>query len=142
MRIFPDSNVLIAAAVWPQSICGKFMVVLIEEQKHDLIIGEYVFQEVREKLRATFGIPQESIDRFEQWLRDGATAQPTPLALAPYRVTDLDDRVVLTAALNAKADILISNDTDLLVMAEMLHQVEGLIIIAPDVFFQARGTLW
>ena len=143
MKIFPDANVLVAAYLW-DGLCDKIIDTLFEQQRHDMVLSEWVLQETTNTLRADFGIPAHLIEEFILRLKAGPRSliQTTPLALAPYRVPDLDDRVVLTSALKAGADILISNDRDLLVFSETIKQAEGMLIIGPEPFWHAQGELW
>ena len=59
-------------------------------------------------------------------------AQPKPNAFPPIPVRDEDDQWVLASALAAKADVLVTGDTNLLDIAE---QVTGLTITDPRGFW-------
>ena len=144
MRIFPDANVLVAAFMWEEGVCAKILTALLDERKHDLIVGEWVLEEAKDTLRDRFEVPPTETNAFENVLTQGERSfrQETPLALSPYHVDDPDDAVVLAAALTADADVLITGDKALLNIAEAVRQAEGLLIIHPSQFWQEKGTLW
>ena len=89
-------------------------------------------------------MPWARIDEYERVLLkgEGTTWQETPLALSPYQVADPDDKVVLACALTADSDVLITGDKALLDVADQVRQTEGMLIIEPGAFWQAKGTLW
>ena len=144
MRIFPDANIFVAAFVWEEGICGEILRALLAEKKHDLILGDWVWDETAETLHEDFKVPLVKIAAFKERILGGArsTKQPTPLALSPYRVSDPDDAVVLSAALTARADVLVTGDRALLDLAEALKAAEGLLIIYPKEFLVAKGDVW
>ena len=144
MRVFPDANIFVAAFVWEDGICGQILRALLAEKKHDLILSDWVWDETAETLREDFKVPPAKISKFKERVLGQARSmqQPTPLALSPYRVSDPDDAVVLSSALTARADVLITGDQALLNLAEALKAAEGLLIIHPKVFLKAKGHLW
>ena len=144
MRIFPDANVWVAAFMWEKGVCGKIVQALLEEKQHDLIVGEWVLEEAKDTLHDDFSVPPALTSEFENLLCRGERSfrQETPLALSPYRVEDPDDAVVLASALTAEADVLVTGDKALLNLAEAIRQAEGLLIIHPATFWQAKGSLW
>ncbi len=111
---------------------------------HDLIVGEWVLEEAKDTLHDDFSVPPALTSEFENLLCRGERSfrQETPLALSPYRVEDPDDAVVLASALTAEADVLVTGDKALLNLAEAIRQAEGLLIIHPATFWQAKGSLW
>ena len=143
MRIFPDANVLVANYMW-DGVCAKIVDAIFLEQKHDLIVGAWVWEETKRTLYNAFGVPWALIDEYEdEFLKgEGTTWQETPLALSPYPVADPDDRVVLACALTAHSDVLITGDKALLAVTNQVRQTEGMLIIDPAQFWEAKGKLW
>jgi putative PIN family toxin of toxin-antitoxin system len=76
----------------------------------------------------------ESLSFFNE-----AIVVPTPRSLSVYSVRDPDDAVILSAAIRAKCDVLVTGDPDLLVIAP---EVRELSIISPRQFWelQKQGT--
>ena len=143
MKIFPDANVLVANFMW-DGVCAKIIDAIVLEKKHDLIVSAWVWEETRRTLHDTFSIPWALIDEYEEVLlgNEETVLQQTPLALSPCQVADPDDRVVLSSALTARSEVLVTGDKALLDVADQVRQTEGMLIITPAAFWQAKGTLW
>lgn len=143
MKIFPDANVLVANFMW-DGVCAKIVDVIFLEGKHDFVVSAWVWEETKRTLYETFSVPWTLIDEYETVLLkgEGTMWQETPLALSPYQVSDPDDRVVLACALTARSDVLVTGDKALLAVADQVRQTEGMLIIEPAQFWEAKGTLW
>jgi predicted nucleic acid-binding protein len=117
---------------------------LLSEGRHEIILSAWVLEETQNTLHNDFGVPWSIIQAFtaDLQLQPHAIEQPTPITLAPYHVADFDDRIVLTAALVAEVDVLVTGDKALQAVAEVVRQAEGLLIMTPGDFWRARGTLW
>ena len=137
MRTFPDANVLIAAHQWPNGKCAAILYYLLENKDHDLIIGEYVLAETKEKLLTRFRLSEDVVRNFEHKLRGGAEKpiQTTPTTPPAFYVRDRKDVWVLASALAAKADILLTGDKDLLVISDEVEKGTGMRIVSPGNFW-------
>jgi putative PIN family toxin of toxin-antitoxin system len=110
MRVFLDTNVLVAAFA-TRGICADlFRAVLLE---HDLITGEPVLREIHRVLVRKLKFPEPQTREIIRFLRDHAEVT-NPKKAASWPETDADDRWIVAAALEGKAEILVTGDKDLL----------------------------
>ena len=113
MRVFFDTNVLISAFA-ARGLCADLMRVVLAE--HELMTGEVNLNELRRVLRERFKAPVAQVDRVEAILRDHTIIEK-PAALLSLRVRDPDDAWVLASAVAGDAQLLVTGDQDLLVLA-------------------------
>jgi len=128
MRVFLDTNVLVAAFA-TRGICADlFRAVLLE---HDLITGEPVLQELNRVLLRKLKFPEAQTREIILFLRNQAeVAKPKKAAAWPE--SDADDRWIVAAAIEGKAEVLVTGDRDLL---EAKGQ-SGIRIVSPRGFWQ------
>lgn len=113
MRVFLDTNVLVSAFA-TRGLCADVLRHVLAE--HDLITGEVILVELRRVLRDRIKIPGHIITGIEQLLRDQIVV-PKPSEPHPLSIRDPDDRWVLASAVEGKADVIVTGDSDLLEMA-------------------------
>jgi len=123
LKIFPDTNVLFSALI-TSGLCADLLEHIIAE--HELIIGEPVLVELEQVLKRKLKTPDSKIQGTLSFLNSFPTT-PTPATLPPVEVRDPDDLLVLAAALNGNAELLVTGDQDLLV----LPPVRGIRIVSP-----------
>lgn len=114
MRVFPDTNVLVAAFA-TRGLCADVMRVVLTE--HQLITGELVLSELRKALGRRIKLPTATIDDILALLRDQEVV-PKPRKPSEVPVRDLDDRWILASAVVGRADVLVTGDRDLLDIAD------------------------
>ena len=132
MRVFLDTNVLISAFA-ARGLCADLMRLLLVE--HEVLTGEDNVVELRRVLTKRFKATAAQVDVIEQLLRD-QTVIPKPAALLSLKVRDPDDAWVLASAVVGGADLLVSGDQDLLVLANRAP----LPILSPrDAWSRLRG---
>jgi putative PIN family toxin of toxin-antitoxin system len=132
VRVFLDTNVLISAFA-ARGLCADLMRLLLAE--HELLTGEVNVVELRRVLTKRFKATAAQVDVIEQLLRD-QTVIPKPAALLSLKVRDPDDAWVLASAVAGGADLLVSGDQDLLVLANRAP----LPILSPrDAWSRLRG---
>ena len=132
MRVFLDTNVLISAFA-ARGLCADLMRLLLVE--HEVLTGEVNVVELRRVLTKRFKATAAQVDVIEQLLRD-QTVIPKPAALLSLKVRDPDDAWVLASAVVGGADLLVSGDQDLLVLANRAP----LPILSPrDAWSRLRG---
>jgi putative PIN family toxin of toxin-antitoxin system len=129
MRVFLDTNVLVSGFA-TRGLSADVVRLLLAE--HELLTGEVVLEETRRVLTEKFGVPDEKADQIDRLLRQ-RHVEPVPDADSPVEVRDPDDEVVLASAIAAGAEILITGDKDLLVVAD---RVESLRIMTPRTFWE------
>jgi uncharacterized protein len=132
VRVFLDTNVLISAFA-ARGLCADLMRLLLAE--HEVLTGEVNLVELRRVLSKRFKARAAQADVIEQLLRD-QTVIPKPAALLSLKVRDADDAWVLASAVAGGADLLVSGDQDLLVLANRAP----LPILSPrDAWSRLRG---
>lgn len=114
LRIVPDTNVLISALIVEGNEYR-----LIEKcfkRKILLITSADVLDEFKEvALRPKFGFTEEKVDDFVNALIEAAEVV-MPIERISGVCRDPDDNKLLEAALEGKADYIISGDKDLLIL--------------------------
>ena len=113
MKVFLDTNVLISAFTTRGLSPDLFRLLLAE---HELMTGEVNLVEFRRVLQQRFGVPDVEIGFAETLLRE-QTVVPEPKELPEFPLRDPDDLWVLASAVSGDADLLVTGDKDLLVVA-------------------------
>ncbi len=129
MKVFADTNFLISAFVSRGLSHDIFKLVIA---KHELILGEFVLNEFCEKMESKIKVPPSEIEEFVSFLRSFQVV-PIPPSGSTIRLRDEDDEWVLSSALAAKADVLITGDKDLLDVASEINQI---LILSPRGFWE------
>lgn len=114
MKVFLDTNVLISAFTARGLSAELFRYLLAE---HEILTGDVNVIELRRVLRVSFGATADQIASVEAQLRD-QTIVPKPASRPAVRVRDADDEWVLASALASEAEMLVTGDKDLLVVAK------------------------
>ena len=114
MKVFLDTNVLISAFA-ARGLCADLMRLLLAE--HEVLTGEVNLTELRRILVQRFKAPKAQADLVEDLLRDQSVV-PKPSVLLSLKVRDPDDAWVLASAVSGGAELLVTGDQDLLVLAD------------------------
>ena len=114
MRVFLDTNVLVAAFA-TRGLCADVARVVLAE--HQLITGEVVLTELLEVLDRRIKLPVATVDDILALLRDQEVV-PKPRKPSEVPVRDPDDRWILASAMAGRADVLVTGDHDLLDVAD------------------------
>ena len=133
MKVFPDTNVL-ASAFGTRGLCADVLRIILGE--HELVTGEVVLEELRGVLRRKFGVPAETVKEIESFLR-GYHVEPEPRQVPKIILRDRNDLLVVGSALNAKAEILITGDQEIL---DLIEKPEGLRIVNPREFWNLAAS--
>ena len=128
MRVFLDTNVLASAAA-TRGICADVLREVFAS--HELIISEQVVEELKWVLANKFGVPDDHLDEFV-WLLHQDTIVAKPSESAPVRLRDESDILIVSAALNAKADIFVMGDKEI----QNLGQIGPLQVLSPRQFWE------
>ena len=132
MRVFLDTNVLISAFA-ARGLCADLMRLVLAE--HEVMTGDVNLVELRRVLATRFKADTARVDAIEQLLRD-QTVVPKPAALLALKVRDADDAWVLASAVAGNAEMLVTGDQDLLVLARRAP----LPVLSPrDAWSRLRG---
>jgi uncharacterized protein len=132
VRLVLDTNVLIAAVI-ARGHCHE----LLEHVAfaHDLFTSEFILDEFQTKLAGKFRMPQSLVVAAVD-LQRSRMRIVEPAALPEPASRDSDDDQVLATALGAKADLLITGDSDLL----ELNAYAGIPIVAPAGFWAFEAS--
>jgi putative PIN family toxin of toxin-antitoxin system len=131
-RICLDSNVLVAAFI-SRGLCADLLKLVLSE--YELIVPEVVAEEVTRVLSTKLKASQAALSAVKAVL-DRCDVVPRGHGQSPIPVRDPDDERVLADAVAAGAEILVSGDQDLLIVAEQ----SPIRILSPRGFLAlARG---
>jgi len=114
VRVFLDTNVLVSAFA-TRGLCADLFRSVVAE--HELVLGEVVLEEFRRVLTIRFRMSKEQVRRIEAYLRSHEIV-PKPAERDPIKVRDEADRWVLASAHNARVDVVVTGDSDLLSVAD------------------------
>lgn len=114
MKVFLDTNVLISAFTARGLSAELFRYLLAE---HEVLTGEVNLVELRRVFRDRFGATAGQIAAVEAQLRD-QTIVPKPTVRPAVRIRDPDDGWVLGSPLAGGAEMLVTGDNDLFVVAK------------------------
>lgn len=128
MRVFLDTNVLASAAA-TRGLCADVLREVLAS--HELLISAQVLSELEHVLRIKFGVARDLVDDFIALMRqDTVLAEPGPLPTV--EIQDQDDLPILSAAISAGADVLLTGDKEIL----DIGQIEKLEILSPRQFWE------
>ncbi len=119
VRVVLDTNVYIAAALNPQSIIYK----IVEDSAAQYLAKYYtspeILQELQDKLESPkLGFSRADVVRWLSRLEDAITVIRPQQKVDVLTERDPDDNKILECALEAKADLIITADLDLLSLKE------------------------
>ena len=113
MRVFLDTNVLVAAFA-TRGLCADVVRVVLAE--HQLITAAVVLTELRAVLIRRIKLPHATVEDILALLRDQEVV-PKPPKPSDLPIRDRDDRWMLASAMAGRADVLVTGDRDLLDVA-------------------------
>ena len=113
MRVYPDTNVLVSA-VATRGLCADLFQAILSN--HELLIGETVLVELARVLARKLHLAPSTITEWDGFLRRQGEIIPTG-PLLRVKVRDPQDRAILAEAVAGRADVLVTGDRDLLVLA-------------------------
>lgn len=115
MRILIDTNVLISAALNSNSVPFQAYAKATTYPHHGLICEQNV-DEIKRIFNKKFPNRLAALDKFLSIAFLTLELVPIPICenISETRIRDVNDRPILRAAINAKADILLTGDKDFL----------------------------
>jgi putative PIN family toxin of toxin-antitoxin system len=134
LRAVLDANVLASALIRPQGPPGQIVARLLEDQGFTLVISDAIFAELRRcfsypRVRKYITATDEELDLWVTAL--GLVADVVEGKVVVSAVSDdPDDNKYLAAALEGRAEFVVSGDAHLL----DLHEYEGIRILTPRAF--------
>ena len=130
MKVFLDTNVLVSAFTTRGACADLFREVL---EAHDLLTSDRVLKELQRVLTERFDVPAAVVRDTLRLLRGHHVHETPPRPLGPP-VRDPDDVWILSAAIDARADVLVTGDKDLVV----LNPFAGIPIMTPADYLARR----
>lgn len=127
MKAVFDTNVIVAAFV-TEGVCAKLLGRARRKQLI-LIISSFILEEFKNVLLKKFSASKEQIKTAAKLISEVAQLV-TPTSLVSGVCRDPDDDQILSCALSAKADYLVTGDNDLLELKEF----RGIKILNPGAF--------
>ena len=132
MRVFLDTNVL-ASATATRGLCADVLREVLA--LHELVVSPPLFNELKRVLVRKFGLSKDIVSDVLELLRED-TIFSKPGKLSDIQIKDKDDVIILSSALNGKADIFVTGDKELL----KLRKVGRLEIVSPRNFWERLKT--
>jgi uncharacterized protein len=121
VRVFLDTNVLVSAFS-ARGLCSDLLLLVIEE--HELLTGEIVLAELRSVLHRKFRVPGEMIEQVEAFLREYPVEPLPPTKELPkLQLTDRNDLFVVASALNSRAEVLVTGDTEMRTVSDVRTRI-------------------
>ena len=131
MKVAFDTNVLISAYSARGLSSDVFRYVLAE---HDVLLSERILSEFERVLTDRFGIPATIVADFLEELRLHEIVGEVTASPDLGVIRDPDDRVVVAAALEGKADVLVTGDKDIL---DVRRHIAELKAMTPREFWES-----
>ncbi len=110
MRIFLDTNVLVAAFATRGLCADLFRLVL---QEHELVVSRVVLEELARALREKIGLPVDRVAAVGDLLGPYLAEQKSSSQRTTFGLADASDEPVVASAVAARADLIVSGDRDL-----------------------------
>jgi len=115
MKVFLDTNILISAALFPNSVPFRAFA-KAATSPNDAIISDVVVDEMRRTFNRKFPDRIAALDTFLAMASSVITITDTPEEACPEeaKIRDENDRPVFRAAVAINADIFLTGDKDFL----------------------------
>ena len=115
MRVLIDTNVLVSAALNAKGTPFKAYIKAATYPNHGLICEQNV-DEIKRIFNKKFPDKIAALDKFLSLALMTLELVPFPMneKMAESQIRDVDDRPILRAAIEAKADVLLTGDRDFL----------------------------
>lgn len=131
MRVFFDTNVLVSVVISREGFCAKVFREVFQNPSIEIIFGETVFAELERTLVSRFRFSPQDAEEVIREFRVYSVV-PKPARSPEISLRDPDDALVLASALEAKADVLVTGDRDLLDLGDAV----GIKILDPRALWE------
>lgn len=129
MRVFLDTNVLVSAFT-TRGLCADVVKAVL--LRHDLVVSVRVLDELEWVLVTKMGLPVAVMNGIIEIAGSGEVVGEE--ASQPVQgISDPDDAILLASAIAAAAEVLVTGDKDLLVVAD---DVTAIAILSPRQFWE------
>ena len=113
MKVFFDTNVLVSAVI-SRGLCRDLLRTATEE--HDVVVSQLVVDEFKRVLRDKFGATPPALGKALMLL-DDVEVTTNPTVALEAGALESNDTLILTAAIDAQADVLVTGDHGMLAKA-------------------------
>lgn len=117
MRILIDTNILVSAALFPNSVPAKAFMKAVTPP-HDAVVCDYSLDEMRRVFNRKFPHKLEVFERFVSSLTLAVDMVFTPTSEDSVEgesaIRDMNDRPIFRAAVFARVDAILTGDKDFL----------------------------
>jgi len=117
MRLLIDTNILISAALFPDSVPAKAYAKAVNPP-HEVVVCDYSLDEMRRVFNRKFPHRLGDYERFVSNMTLALEIISTPdreeSVEGENAIRDVNDRPIFRAAVNAKVDAIITGDKDFL----------------------------
>lgn len=128
MKIVLDTNVLIAAFI-ARGACAELFEHCLTQ--HSIFISPFILEELKDSLEKKLNFPPEKTYELIEFIKQNVQeVNSAPLSELVCR--DPDDDLILSTALAAGAECLITGDDDIL----SLREFQGIAILGPSDFWK------
>jgi putative PIN family toxin of toxin-antitoxin system len=127
MKVVFDTNVLVAAFV-TEGVCAKLLGRARRKQLN-LMISPFILEEFKNVLLRKFSASKDQTRAAAKLISEVAQIV-TPVSMVSGVSRDPDDDQILSCALSAEVDYLVTGDSDLL----QLKEFHGIRILTPGAF--------
>ncbi len=110
MRVFPDTNVLVAAFA-TRGMCADLLRHIFVE--HELLVGEVVLTELKRILLTRIRVSRQEVTNIEALLREHEVVAK-PRQHLELGLRDADDEWIVASAVAGQAEALVTGDRDIL----------------------------
>ena len=130
IKVILDTNIIVSSIVFggkPRDIFS-----LVQEGKIEAYISSFILYEVKEVLTKKFDFNDEKLKEVRQLMKDNFIVISPRISLQTIKVHLLDNKV-LEAAVEAKADYLITGDKKHILP---LKKIKNTKIVSPEEFLK------
>lgn len=110
MRIMIDSNIIVSAVLFPESIIASILGDI--KSRHELVISSYCLMEVRRVFIRKFSDKLRSLDLFLNSTDFKIHETFGSHTIKKVQIRDASDLPVLISFIESEADLLVSGDND------------------------------
>ena len=134
LRVVIDTNVLVSSVISKKG-APAFLIQAWSEGLFNLVISEAIITEIERvlsehSLKQVFKISNDHIASLVELLRRNSILVPGSAAVAGAVPADPTDEMFIAAALDGNADVIVSDDKDLL----EIESFQGVAILTPRQF--------
>jgi putative PIN family toxin of toxin-antitoxin system len=118
VKVLFDTNVLFPAWLYLSGVCAKAFNKAIDDEKFTVIVCTHTIEEFLRNCNKKFPSEMPKIQAFLSYALEKIKLVRTPLAdekvTEEELIRDVDDRLILRAAVVANVDIIVTGDKDFL----------------------------